>query len=327
MVNLNFNFGPTLIFLLLPLLLQFHSGKSDLQLNYYKESCPKAEEIIKEQVELLYYKHGNTAVSWLRTLFHDCIVEGCDASLLLETANGVKSEKESSRNFGMRNFKYITTIKDALERECPLTVSCADIVALSAREGALLLGGPHIEMKTGRKDSKESYPSLVDKVIPNHNATVSSVLSTFEEIGINIEGVVALFGAHSVGRVHCVNLVQRLYPTVDRTLDRTYAKYLIGRCPSPYPNPKAVEYARNDRVTPMVLDNMYYKNILDHKGLLLVDQELVSDPRTYPFVQKMAEDNGYFHNQFSRAMSILSENNPLTGDKGEIRKNCRFVNH
>ncbi|KAL0309747.1 UNVERIFIED_CONTAM: Peroxidase 21 [Sesamum radiatum] len=301
-------------------------GKSDLQLNYYSESCPRAEAIIKEQVTNLYHKHGNTAVSWIRNLFHDCIVKSCDASLLLDTLNGIESEKTSSRSFGMRNFKYINTIKGALEKECPMTVSCADIVSLSARDGAVLLGGPYIEMKTGRRDSKESHAALVDSSIPNHNDTISSVLSTFQSIGIDTEGTVALLGAHSVGRVHCINIVHRLYPTVDPTLNPDYAAYLKVRCPSPYPDPNAVEYARNDRETPMVLDNMYYKNILSHKGLLLVDQELVSDPSTYPFVEKMAADNGYFHDQFSRALLILSENNPLTGDEGEIRKDCRYVN-
>ncbi|KAK4419175.1 Peroxidase 21 [Sesamum alatum] len=313
-----------LVFLLLPLL--FHPGKSELQLNYYAKSCPRAEAIIKEQVTALYHKHGNTAVSWIRNLFHDCIVKSCDASLLLDTVNGIESEKASSRSFGMRNFKYINTIKDALEKECPMTVSCADIVSLSARDGAVLLGGPYIEMKTGRRDSKESHAALVDSSIPNHNDTISSVLSTFQSVGIDTQGAVALLGAHSVGRVHCINIVHRLYPTVDPTLDPAYAEYLKGRCPSPYPDPNAVEYSRNDRETTMVLDNFYYKNILRHKGLLLVDQQLVSDPRTYPFVEKMAADNGYFHDQFSRALLILSENNPLTGDEGEIRKDCRFVN-
>ncbi|KAL0409890.1 UNVERIFIED_CONTAM: Peroxidase 21 [Sesamum latifolium] len=313
-------------FLLLSLLLQLHHGKSDLQLNYYSQSCPRAEAIIKEQVTTLYHKHGNTAVSWIRNLFHDCIVKSCDASLLLDTVSGVESEKTSSRSFGMRNFKYINTIKDALEKECPLTVSCADIVSLSARDGAVLLGGPYIEMKTGRRDSKESHAALVDSSIPNHNDSISSVLSTFQSVGIDTEGTVALLGAHSVGRVHCINIVHRLYPTVDPTLNPDYAAYLKGRCPSPYPDPNAVEYARNDRETPMVLDNMYYKNILSRKGLLLVDQELVSDPSTYPFVEKMAADNGYFHDQFSRALLTLSENNPLTGNEGEIRKDCRYVN-
>lgn len=316
----------TLTFLLLPLLLQFHIGMSDLRLNYYSDSCPRAEEIIKEQVTSLYYKHGNTAVSWIRNLFHDCSVKSCDASILLDTANGIKSEKESSRSFGMRNFKYVNTIKAALEKECPKTVSCADIVALSAREGAIMLGAPYIEMKTGRLDSKESYVSEVESSIPNHNDTMSLVLSVFQSMGVDTEGTVALLGAHSVGRVHCINLVHRLYPTVDPTLDSEYAEYLKGRCPTTNPDPHEVLYARNDRLTPMKLDNMYYKNILNHKGLLLVDQQLVSDPSTYPFVEKMAADNDYFHQQFSGALRILSENNPLSEGEGEVRQDCRFVN-
>ncbi|KZV51756.1 Peroxidase superfamily protein, partial [Dorcoceras hygrometricum] len=298
-----------------------------LRLNYYSESCPNAEAIIKNEVTRLYHKHGNTAVSWIRNIFHDCMVKSCDASLLLDPANGIESEKTSTRNFGMRNFKYIKTIKDALETQCPLTVSCADIVALSARDGVVLLGGPHIEMKTGRKDSKISHVEEIGNFIPNHNDTMSLVLSRFRSVGVDTQGTVALLGAHSIGRVHCSNIVHRLYPTVDPMLDQDYAEYLRGRCPSPDPDPRAVEYARNDRITTMILDNMYYKNVLNHKGLLIIDQELVSDPNTYPFVEKMASDNGYFHDQFSRALLVLSENNPITGDEGDIRVDCRYVNN
>lgn len=66
-------------------------------------------------------------------------MQGCDASLLLEAADGIESEKASDRSFGMRNFKYVNTIKEALEKECPLTVSCADVVTLSARDGIVMV--------------------------------------------------------------------------------------------------------------------------------------------------------------------------------------------
>lgn len=46
-----------------------------LVMNFYKESCPQAEDIIKEQVKLLYKRHKNTAFSWLRNIFHDCAVQ------------------------------------------------------------------------------------------------------------------------------------------------------------------------------------------------------------------------------------------------------------
>lgn len=46
-----------------------------LVMNFYKDTCPQAEDIIKEQVKLLYKRHKNTAFSWLRNIFHDCAVE------------------------------------------------------------------------------------------------------------------------------------------------------------------------------------------------------------------------------------------------------------
>lgn len=46
-----------------------------LMMNFYKDTCPQAEDIIKEQVRLLYKRHKNTAFSWLRNIFHDCAVQ------------------------------------------------------------------------------------------------------------------------------------------------------------------------------------------------------------------------------------------------------------
>lgn len=71
------------------------------------------------------------------------LMQSCDASILLVEANGIVSEQKSDRNFGMRNFKYVNTIKSALESECPKTVSCADIVALSARDGVIMVSSIH----------------------------------------------------------------------------------------------------------------------------------------------------------------------------------------
>ncbi|RZC83705.1 hypothetical protein C5167_046479 [Papaver somniferum] len=116
MATVNFSPAATrFITLLFSLVLLLYAGESDIRLNYYSESCPRAEEIVKEQVTKLYHIHGNTAVSWVRNLFHDCMVKSCDASLLLENTKGLESEKMSPRSFGMRNFKYINTIKQAVD--------------------------------------------------------------------------------------------------------------------------------------------------------------------------------------------------------------------
>ena len=49
-------------------------------------------------------------------------------------------------------------------------------------------------MKTGRRDSKESYATVVDDLIPNHNDSISFVLSRFQDIGVDVEATVALLG-------------------------------------------------------------------------------------------------------------------------------------
>ncbi|GLJ22893.1 hypothetical protein SUGI_0431630 [Cryptomeria japonica] len=300
--------------------------ETGLSEDFYQTSCPQVGDIVKEQVHGLYEKHGNTAVSWLRLIFHDCMVESCDASILLDTHANILSEKGSDRNFGMRNFKYMENIKDVVEKECPGVVSCADIIVLAAREGILMLGGPPIAVKTGRRDSRESSAAVVEKYIPLHNDSLDIVLSRFESIGIDAEGTVALLGAHTVGRTHCVNLVGRLYPTVDPLMDSAYSVYLKKRCPTSNPDPKEVLYARNDQETPMLFDNFYYTNLIAKKGLLLIDQELLSDNRTSEYVSQMAQDNQYFFSQFEKAFITMSENNPLTGSLGEIRRNCQFSN-
>ncbi|KAK6133294.1 hypothetical protein DH2020_032957 [Rehmannia glutinosa] len=279
-----------------------------LVINYYRDSCPQAEDIIKEQVKLLYKRHKNTAFSWLRNIFHDCFVESCDASLLLDSTRRVLSEKETDRSFGMRNFRYIETIKEALEGECPGVVSCSDILVLSARDG--IVGGPYIPLKTGRRDGRKSRADIVEQYLPDHNESISVVLERCSQCG----------------RTHCVKLVHRLYPEVDPSLNPDHVDHMLHKCPDPIPDPKAVQYVRNDRGTPMKLANNYYRNILDNKGLLIVDHQLATDKRTKPFVKKMAKSQEYFFKEFGRAITILSENNPLTGTKGEIRKQCNLAN-
>ncbi|MCO5600334.1 hypothetical protein L7F22_054444 [Adiantum nelumboides] len=257
---------------------------------------------------------------------HNGIAMGCDVSLLLESLSGQPSEKVSEHNTDMRNFKYVDEIKVTVEKACPGVVSCADIIILSNHNGIAMLGGPQFKVKIGRRDTRHFNLATADAILLPQNADVTTFLKLMESFNLNIPQAVALIGAHTVGRTHCKTLVKRLYPKVDPSLNSAYSYYLKKRCPTPNPSPSAVLYSRNDPITPMKLDNNYFKNVMQMKGLLKLDNVLYLDPRTKPYVVKMAQDNNYFYAQFVEGMSILTDYKVLTGLQGEIRKQCRWVN-
>jgi hypothetical protein len=61
-------------------------------------------------------------------------MQGCDASVLLNGTNGSEAEKDSAPNLTLRGFAFLDRVKALLEHECPGVVSCADVLALAARD-------------------------------------------------------------------------------------------------------------------------------------------------------------------------------------------------
>jgi peroxidase len=62
-------------------------------------------------------------------------MQGCDASVLLDDTSNFTGEKNSFPNANsLRGFEVIDDIKKQLETMCPNVVSCADILALAARD-------------------------------------------------------------------------------------------------------------------------------------------------------------------------------------------------
>ncbi|KAH6833797.1 Peroxidase superfamily protein [Perilla frutescens var. hirtella] len=313
-----------------PLCFSHSTNGGYLYPQFYDRTCPQAQQIVKSIVAKAVANDPRMAASLLRLHFHDCFVKGCDASILLDSAGTLTSEKRSNPNRNsVRGFEVIDEIKSALERECPQTVSCADILAVAARDSTVLAGGPTWVVPLGRRDSKGASLSGSNNNIPAPNNTFQTILTKFKLQGLNIVDLVALSGSHTIGKSRCVSFRQRLYNQTgksrpDFTLDQSYAAQLRTRCPQSGGDQNLFPL---DFVSPTTFDNTYFKNLLSFKGLLNSDQVLVTkNQESLELVKRYAESNELFFQQFAESMVKMGNISPLTGRRGEIRKNCRKMN-
>ncbi|CAL0299798.1 unnamed protein product [Lupinus luteus] len=311
-----------LIFLSLP----FSSAK--LTLKYYNTTCPSFEKIVRENVFTKQSAVPATAPGLLRMFFHDCITDGCDASILIaSSAYNHHTERDAEPNAALSGdaFDIISRIKNDVELACPGIVSCSDIVAQATRDLVKMVGGPYYNVRLGRKDSKVSDARRVDASLPTTKMTMDQIIEKFTAKKFSIRDMVALTGAHTIGFTHCKEFSDRIYPTVDPTLHPKLAAGLRQICQN-YTVDKSMA-AFNDVRSPSTFDNAFFKNILRGLGLLRSDYLLSVDPRTRPIVEEYAKDQQAFFKDFAKAMEKVSVLDVKTGHKGEVRNRCDQFNN
>ncbi|KAJ6938477.1 peroxidase 9-like [Populus alba x Populus x berolinensis] len=309
----------------------FGGGTSGLFPGFYQYSCPQANDIVMSVLRQAIAKDSRMAASLLRLHFHDCFVQGCDASVLLDDSAQIVSEKNSGPNKNsLRGFEVVDEIKAKLEEACPQTVSCADILALAARGSTVLSGGPNWELPLGRRDSKTASLSGSNNNIPAPNSTIQNLISLFKRQGLNDIDLVALSGGHTIGVARCVTFKQRLYNQngnnqPDHTIEKNYFLDLKSVCPK---SGGDSNISPLDLASPAKFDNTYFKLLLGGKGLLTSDEVLYTGKvgKTIQLVKRYAEDEGRFFEHFAKSMVNMGNISPLTGFNGEVRKNCRLVN-
>ncbi|TXG69651.1 hypothetical protein EZV62_004586 [Acer yangbiense] len=298
------------------------SCSAQLSTNFYSKSCPKVLSTVKSVVHTAVSKERRMGASLLRLHFHDCFVKGCDGSILLDDTSSLKGEKTAGPNINsVRGFEVIDKIKSKVEQVCPGVVSCADIVAIAARDSTVILGGPNWDVKLGRRDSKTASLEAANSDLPPPNSTLQNLIDRFKAKGLSAKDMVALSGSHTIGQARCTIFRERIYK--ESNIDSSFAKKRQANCPR---NSGDNNLAPLDFQTPTTFDNNYYKNLLNQKGLLHSDQVLFNGDSTDSLVKTYGSNSKSFNSDFASAMIKMGDISPLTGSSGEIRKNCRKRN-
>ncbi|XP_050365857.1 peroxidase 10 [Argentina anserina] len=301
-----------------------------LDYHFYDRTCPRLPMIVRYNVWAAVKNDTRMAASLLRMHFHDCIVDGCEGSVLLDDTEDFKGEKNALPNRNsLRGFEVIDTIKTDLERFCPSTVSCADILTLAAREAVVMVGGPFWNVPLGRRDGTTASQKSANEQIPSPIESLQNITAKFSSKGLDIKDVVVLSGGHTLGFAQCFTFKRRLFNfdgsgNPDPTLDSSVLTNLKSVCPN--------RDASNSNLAPLdsstsKFDNVYYTSLINNAGLLESDQALVKDTNTAAMVNSYSGNSFLFSQDFAASMVKLGNVGVLTGQKGQIRKKCGSVNY
>ncbi|KAM3392125.1 hypothetical protein ACQJBY_013322 [Aegilops geniculata] len=314
----------TLSALLLLCLAAAASASPPLSPQFYANSCPRALATIKSAVTAAVRSEPRMGASLLRLHFHDCFVQGCDASVLLSDTATFTGEQGAAPNArSIRGMNVIDNIKAQVEAVCRQTVSCADILAVAARDSVVALGGPSWTVPLGRRDSTTASLSLANSDLPAPSFDVANLTANFAAKGLSVTDMVALSGGHTIGQSQCRFFRSRLYN--ETNIDAAFATSLKANCPRSTSSGNS-SLAPLDTKTPNGFDNAYYSNLMSQKGLLHSDQVLINDGRTAGLVRTYSSASAQFNRDFAAAMVRMGNISPLTGAQGQIRLSCSRVN-
>jgi peroxidase len=291
--------------------------------------------------------------------------QGCDGSILLDDTSTFTGEKGAGPNANsVRGFEVIDAIKAQVEASCRATVSCADILALAARDGvnlvSILTTAP-IDLSTVDTGACANRLLLALHVVhtwlthclvrmqlggptwsvplgrkDSRTASQSAANANLPGPGSSLATLITMFGNQGLSARDMTAL------SGAHTIGRSQCQFFRSRIYTPEPNVNASFAALRQRTcprsggdanlapfdvqTPDGFDNAYYQNLLQQKGLLHSDQELFNGGSQDALVRQYSSNPATFSSDFVTAMIKMGNLLPSAGTRTEVRLNCRKVN-
>jgi len=171
-------------------------------------------------------------------------------------------------------------------------VSYADLWTFASVVAIEAMGGPKIPWRNGRSDAPSAAACPPDGRLPNASRGSDHVRAIFYRMGLNDKEIVALAGAHALGRCH---------------KDRSGYDGPWTNSPTTFSNDYYVQLLER-KWTPRSWDGpLQYEDETKTLMMLPADLAFVQDPIFEDWTRKFAANEDLFFESFSQAFSKLLE--------------------
>ena len=210
----------------------------------------------------------------LRLVFHDAGAYIINKKKAGGMRGGIRFEAIFSHpsNLGLKSsVDFLKQFQNTLDNTEKIKVSFADLSVMAGVVSIKKCGGPTIPIQMGRKDAASIEEAGDQNLLPDSNMPYKDLVKRFAEMGFELKDLVALSGAHTLGKSEGKAFTNDPY-----TFNNSYFKRLLKE-------------TMNDDLT-----------------FLPTDRVLIQNKESRDYVENYATDQELFFKDFTKAYQKLS---------------------
>ncbi|PRT52459.1 Putative cytochrome c peroxidase, mitochondrial [Wickerhamiella sorbophila] len=210
-----------------------------------------------------------------------------------------KLEADDGANSGL---EYARAFLEPIKQQFPW-ISYADLWTFAGTVALEYMGGPKIQWKPGRVDYADDSNVPPNGRLPDGAQGADHLRHIFYRMGFNDQEIVALSGAHNLGRTHAnrSGFDGPWVPNPTR-FSNTYFKLLLNEEWYEGKSPAGVRQFYDEDKDLMMLPT---------------DMALIEDPKFRSWVEKYAKDKDAFYEDFAKVFAKLLELGIKRGPDGK----------
>lgn len=171
-------------------------------------------------------------------------------------------------------------------------ISYSDLWTLAGATAIEELGGPEIKWRPGRSDSADDSACPPDGLLPNGDGDAKHIRWVFDKMGFNDQEIVALSGAHALGRCHP---------------DRSGWDGPWNNAPTSFSNLYFVELFENKWNKKKWNGPLQYEDKSKTLMMLPTDMQIIWDKKFKKYAHEYYKDSEKFSADFADAFAKLLE--------------------